>query len=72
MTSNHPASLSLDIERSFFMGLILLIIIIVLLFGGLPRWNYSREWGYGPSGMLGLILVIVLILLLMGYIPRGF
>jgi hypothetical protein len=54
------------------MGLVLLIIILVLLFGGLPRWNYSREWGYGPSGMLGLILVIVLILLLMGYIPRGF
>ena len=42
------------------------------LLGGLPRWDYSRNWGYGPSGGLGLVLVIVLIRLLMGYIPRGF
>ena len=54
------------------MGLILLIVLIVLLMGGLPRWGYSRNWGYGPSGGLGLVLVIVLILLLLGYIPRGF
>jgi hypothetical protein len=54
------------------MGLILLIIVIVLLFGGLPRWNYSRNWGYGPTGGLSLVLLILVILLLMGYIPRGF
>lgn len=54
------------------MGLILLIIIVVLLMGGLPRWNHSRDWGYGPSGGLGLVLVIVLVLMFMGHIPRGF
>jgi hypothetical protein len=54
------------------MGLILLIVLIVLLLGGLPTWRYSREWGYGPSGVLGLVLAIVLILLLLGYLPRGF
>jgi hypothetical protein len=54
------------------MGLILLIILIVLLMGGLPTWGYSRNWGYGPSGVLGLVLLVVLVLLLMGYIPRGF
>jgi hypothetical protein len=54
------------------MGLILLIILIVLLMGGLPTWGYSRNWGYGPSGILSLLLVVVLVLLLMGYIPRGF
>ena len=54
------------------MGLILLIVLLVLLMGGLPRWGYSRDWGYGPSGGLGLVLVIVLILVLLGYIPRGF
>jgi hypothetical protein len=48
------------------MGLILLIIILVLLLGGLPAWPYSREWGYGPSGVLGLVLVVVLVLLLLG------
>ena len=54
------------------MGLILLVLLIVLLMGGLPTWGYSRNWGYGPSGVLGLVLVIVLVLLMLGYIPRGF
>lgn len=53
------------------MGLILLIIIILLLFGALPTWGYSRKWGYRPTGALGVVLLIVLILLLMGYLPRG-
>jgi Protein of unknown function (DUF3309) len=60
------------IRMELAMGLILLIVLVVLLLGGLPRWDYSRNWGYGPSGGLGLVLVIVLILLLLGYIPRGF
>src|SRR5258708_38552671 len=47
------------------MGLILLIILVLLLFGSFPRWGYSRNWGYGPSGGVGLILVIVLILVLL-------
>jgi Protein of unknown function (DUF3309) len=54
------------------VGLILLIVVIVLLMGGLPTWNYSRNWGYGPSGGMGLLVVILLVLLLAGYIPRGF
>ena len=55
-----------------FMGLVLLILLILFLVGGLPRWNYSRNWGYGPSGLLSVILVVVVILLLLGYLPRGF
>jgi hypothetical protein len=47
------------------MGLILLIVLIILLLGAVPRWPYSRNWGYGPSGGLGLLLVIVLILVLL-------
>jgi hypothetical protein len=47
------------------LGLILLIILIVLLLGAAPRWPYSRNWGYGPSGGVGLLLIIVLILLLL-------
>jgi Protein of unknown function (DUF3309) len=54
------------------MGLILLIVLIVLLMGGLPRWGYSRNWGYGPSGGMGLLLVVVLVLLVAGVLPRGF
>jgi len=48
------------------MGLVILIILIILLLGAVPRWPHSRNWGYGPSGGLGLVLVIVLILLLLG------
>jgi len=48
------------------MGLIIVIILILLLVGAVPRWGYSRGWGYGPSGILGLILIIVVILLLLG------
>ncbi len=48
------------------MGLILVILVILLLFGAVPRWPYSREWGYGPSGLIGIILIILLVLLLAG------
>ena len=48
------------------MGTILIIILILLLIGAVPRWGYSSGWGYGPSGILGLILVVVVILLLLG------
>ncbi|MEK7795596.1 MAG: DUF3309 family protein [Candidatus Hydrogenedentota bacterium] len=54
------------------MGLILLIVLIVLLMGAVPRWPHSRNWGYGPSSGLGLVMVIVLVLVLAGYLPRGF
>ncbi len=46
------------------MGLILLVVVLVLLFGSLPRWRHSRDWGYGPSGGLGAILLVLVILLL--------
>jgi hypothetical protein len=48
------------------IGTILLIIIVLLLVGAFPRWGYSADWGYGPSGILGVILLVVLILLLTG------
>ena len=47
------------------MGLILLIVLIVLLFGSVPAWPYSREWGYYPSSGLGLLLVVLIVLMLM-------
>jgi hypothetical protein len=54
------------------MGLLLLILVVLLLVGALPRWGYSSSWGYFPSGILGTVLVIVLVLLLIGYLPSGF
>lgn len=51
------------------MGLILVIIVILLLLGVVPRAGaYSADWGYAPSGVIGIILVILLILLLLGRI----
>jgi len=50
------------------MRLILLIIVVVLLIGVLPRWPYSSGWGYYPAGGLGTILLILIILLLLGII----
>jgi hypothetical protein len=47
------------------LGTILLIVIILLLLGAVPAWPHSRNWGYGPSGLLGLVLIILLILVLM-------
>ncbi|HWV40573.1 DUF3309 family protein [Pseudorhodoplanes sp.] len=48
------------------LGTILVIILILILVGAIPSWGYSRNWGYGPSGIVGVVLVVVLVLLLMG------
>jgi hypothetical protein len=50
------------------LGTILLIILVLLLIGALPRWSHSASWGYFPSGGLGLVLLIVIILIVMGRI----
>jgi Protein of unknown function (DUF3309) len=50
------------------LGTILLIILILILLGALPRWPHSASWGYGPSSAVGVILIIVLILVLLGQI----
>lgn len=48
------------------LGTILIVVLILMLFGALPTWPHSRQWGYYPSGGLGLILLILIILLLTG------
>jgi hypothetical protein len=53
------------------MGLLLLIVLILLLLGGLPTWNHSRDWGYGPSGLLGLVLVVFVVLILLDVVHFG-
>ena len=50
------------------LGTILIIVLILMLFGALPRWSHSRSWGYFPSGGLGTVLLIVVILILLGRI----
>ena len=45
---------------------LLIVILVLMLVGALPRWGYSRSWGYGPGGVVGLILIVILILALTG------
>ena len=47
------------------MGLLLLIIVLVLVFGGLPRWGY-HSYGYGPSGLAGVVVLVLVVLLFTG------
>jgi hypothetical protein len=48
------------------IGIILIVILLVALFGVMPTWPHSRQWGYAPSGGVGLVLFVVVILLILG------
>ena len=48
------------------LGTILVVLLILMLLGAIPRWGYSRGWGYGPSGIVGVLLIVVLVLALTG------
>jgi hypothetical protein len=50
------------------LGTVLIVILLLALFGALPRWSHSRDWGYYPTGGVGLILLIVVVLLIAGRI----
>jgi hypothetical protein len=51
--------------------LVLIILVIILLFGGFGYWGNrsSQPWGYGGGfGLGGTILIIVLVCWLLGII----
>ena len=48
------------------MVTILIVIVVLMLLGAVPRWPHSRNWGYGPSGGVGLVLLILVILMWSG------
>jgi len=50
------------------VGTILLIVVVLLLLGVIPRWPHSRNWGYAPSGVFGVVLIVLLVLVIMGRI----
>lgn len=58
---------SLEKEQTM-LGTILIVFLILALFGALPRWSHSKEWGYMPTGGVSLVLIIVVILVLVGRI----
>ena len=47
------------------MGIVLLIILLLIVFGGLPNLGL-HSYGYGPSGVGGILLLVVVVLLLTG------
>jgi Protein of unknown function (DUF3309) len=47
------------------MSLLLLIVVLLIVFGGLPNWGY-HNYGYAPSGIGGVILVVLVIMFLTG------
>ena len=36
----------------------MLAVMVPLLIGIVPRWAYSRHWGYGPSVGLTLVMLV--------------
>ncbi|MBS7538583.1 DUF3309 domain-containing protein [Ancylobacter lacus] len=48
------------------MTTILLIILVLILVGALPSWGYSRNWGYGPSGIVTILLIVLIVMMLTG------
>ncbi len=50
------------------LGVILVILLVLVLLGVVPRWPHSRDWGYGPSGLVGVVLIVLVVLLLTGRI----
>ena len=47
------------------MGLLLLLLVMLFLVGGLPRWGY-HSYGYGPSSIAGGLAIVFVVLLLTG------
>jgi hypothetical protein len=50
------------------LGTLLVVILLLVLVGSLPRWGHSRNWGYMPSGGIGLVVLVVIVLLVLGRI----
>jgi hypothetical protein len=55
-------------ESELMLGTVLVVLLVLMLLGALPRWPHSRNWGYYPSSGLGVVLGILVILLLLGRI----
>ena len=50
------------------VGTILIMFLVLVLVGALPRWSHSRDWGYLPTGGVSLVLLVVVVLVFLGRI----
>lgn len=51
------------------LSMLLLIVLVLALLGALPRWPYSADWGYGPSGLLGVAILLLVVFALVNHTP---
>jgi len=47
------------------MSLLLLIVLVLFLLGGLPRWGY-HSYGYAPSGLAGVVILVLVVMFFTG------
>lgn len=47
------------------MLILLLAVLVAIIIVSVPRWPWSREWGYFPSVGIAVLLVAVTILSLL-------
>lgn len=45
-----------------------LALMVAVLVGVMPAWQYSKAWGYAPTGIVGAEVIIIFTLLLLGRI----
>lgn len=45
---------------------VLIILLLLMLLGTIPKWPYNRHWSYYPSGGVSLLLLILVIVILRG------
>lgn len=43
------------------LSTIILVLLVLMLFGALPAWNYSSNWGYSPVGIIVVLLILWLL-----------
>lgn len=48
------------------LALVLLLVILLSLFGVIPVWPHSANWGYVPPGVVLVLLIVVLVLAIRG------
>src|SRR3974390_154143 len=51
-------------EGEAMRGPSLILFLVPALFGSLPTWPYSYDWGYLPCAVLALVLVVTHLLVL--------
>ena len=47
-----------DWNGALMRSISLIVFLVPALFGTLPAWPYSHDWGFFPSALVGLLLII--------------